>query len=52
MSEHMRDPAAAAKARQRGPTVLERQAEEQRIEAEKEGLLIITDSIGEQFINY
>ena len=37
MAENMRDPAAAAKARQRGLTVLERQAdEEQRIEAEKE----------------
>ena len=36
MSEHMKDPAAAAKARQRGRTVLERQAEAERIEAEKE----------------
>ena len=36
MSEQIRDPAAAAKKRQRGLTVLERQAEEQRIESEKE----------------
>ena len=36
MSEQVRDPAAAAKARQRGLTVLERKAEEQRIAAEKE----------------
>ena len=30
MAENMRDPAAGAKARQRGLTVLERQAEEQK----------------------
>ncbi len=36
MSEHMKDPAAAAKARQRGLSVLERQEEVERIEAEKE----------------
>ena len=36
MSESMRDPAAAAKARKRGRTVLERQAEEQRMDSEKE----------------
>ncbi len=35
-SEHMRDPAAAARNRKRGITVLERLAEEQRIEQEKE----------------
>ena len=35
MSKSMRDPAATAKQRQRGPTVLERQAVEQRIEEEK-----------------
>ena len=36
MSEQMRDPASAAKGRQRGLTVLERQAEADRIQAEKE----------------
>ena len=36
MSKEMKDPAAAAKSRQRGLTVLERQAEAERIEAEKE----------------
>ena len=35
-SEHVRDPAATAKARQRGISVLERLAEEQRIAEEKE----------------
>eukprot|EP00966_Prymnesium_polylepis_P183603 4255288-Prymnesium_polylepis.1 len=36
MTSDMKDPAAAAKARQRDITVLERQAEVERIEAEKE----------------
>eukprot|EP00966_Prymnesium_polylepis_P099095 2294903-Prymnesium_polylepis.1 len=36
MSQQMRDPAATAKARQRGMSVLDRLAEEQRIEEEKE----------------
>ena len=36
MSEQIRDPAAAAKKRQRGLTVLERLAEAERIEAQKE----------------
>ena len=36
MSKEMKDQAAAAKSRQRGLTVLERQAEAERIEAEKE----------------
>ena len=36
MSQQMRDPAATAKARQRGISVLERLAEEQRIAEEKE----------------
>ena len=35
MSKRIRDPAAAAKARERGLTVLERQAVAQRIEEEK-----------------
>jgi hypothetical protein len=34
MSEQMKDPAAAKKKRQRGLTVLERQAEAERIEAD------------------
>ena len=35
-SEEVRDPAATVKARQRGQSVLERRAEEQRVEQEKE----------------
>jgi hypothetical protein len=36
MSEEMRSPASSAKKRQRGLSVLDRQAEEQRIQEDKE----------------